>query len=217
MQKYFSVLRNCQLFNRIEDKDFNKILNCLDAKKKSYSKGDMILSEGDTAKYFGIILNGKVQIERVDYYGTRSILTSIEESQLFGESFACAGIKSMPVNVIAAENTEILLIDAKRISQSCSKSCSFHNQLIFNLLNIVAKKNLVFHEKIEITSKRTTREKLMTYLLLQEKKHNSNSFTIPYDRQELADYLEVERSGLCTEISKLRKEKRIKCTRSKFT
>lgn len=88
---------------------------------------------------------------------------------------------------------------------------------IFNLLTVMAKKNLIFHQKIEITSKRTTREKLMTYLLLQAKDAESSTFTIPYDRQELADYLGVERSGLSAEISKLRKEHVLACRRSTFT
>lgn len=141
----------------------------------------------------------------------------IEPSRIFGESFACAGIEVLPVNVVASEDTDVLLIDARRITQSCSNSCSFHSRMIFNLLNIVARKNLVFHQKIEITSKRSTREKLMTYLLLEAKKNGSNTFTIPYDRQELADYLEVERSGLSAEISKMKKEKMLESHRCTFS
>ena len=217
MKKYFDVLRKCPLFNGIYDNDLTAMLGCLGAKESEYKKGDTILAEGNPAKYLGIVLVGKVQIERVDYYGNRSILTTIEPSRIFGESFACAGIKVLPVNVVASEDTEVLLIDARRITQSCSNSCSCHSRMIFNLLNIVARKNLVFHQKIEITSKRSTREKLMTYLLLEVKKSGSNTFTIPYDRQELADSLEVERSGLSAEISKMRKEKILECHRCTFT
>ena len=217
MTKYIDVLRKCPLFIGIEDEDLIAIMKCLDVKEDTYKKGDTILAEGDPAKYLGIVLTGQVQIDRVDYYGNRSILTSIEPSTIFGESFACAGLDSLPVNVTAVEDTSILLIDARRITQSCSNSCSFHNKMIFNLLNIVARKNLIFHRKIEITSKRSTRAKLMTYLLLEAKKNGSNTFTIPYDRQELADYLEVERSGLSAEIGKLRKEKIVSCCKSTFT
>ena len=99
-----------------------------------------------------------------------------------------------------------MLIDCNHILHTCSNNCGFHQQLIFNLMKDLAVKTLLFHQKIEITSKRTTREKLMTYLLIQAKRVNSNSFDIPFDRQELADYLEVERSGLSAEISKLRQE-----------
>lgn len=217
MKKYFEVLRKCPLFNQIEDESLVRALVCLGAKEKSYKKGDTVLTEGQEAKYFGIVLKGSVQLERVDYYGNRSILTSIEPSQLFGEAFACAGIKSLPIDVIAAEDTDILFIDVKRAASSCDAACAFHAQLIINLLNIVAKKNLVLHQKIEITSKHSTREKLMTYLFLQEKNTGSRTFTIPYNRQELADYLGVERSGLSAEISKLRNEKVLECKRSTFT
>lgn len=217
MKKYFEVLRKCPLFNQIEDESLVRALVCLGAKEKSYKKGDTVLTEGQEAKYFGIVLKGSVQLERVDYYGNRSILTSIEPSQLFGEAFACAGIKSLPIDVIAAEDTDIFFIDVRHIASPCDAACAFHAQLIINLLNIVAKKNLVLHQKIEITSKHSTREKLMTYLFLQEKNTGSRTFTIPYNRQELADYLGVERSGLSAEISKLRNEKVHECKRSTFT
>lgn len=217
MKKYFEVLRKCPLFNQIEDESLVRALICLGAKEKRYKKGDTVLTEGQEAKYFGIVLKGSVQLERVDYYGNRSILTSIEPSQLFGEAFACAGIKSLPIDVIAAEDTDIFFIDVRHIASPCDAACAFHAQLIINLLNIVAKKNLVLHQKIEITSKHSTREKLMTYLFLQEKNTGSRTFTIPYNRQELADYLGVERSGLSAEISKLRNEKVLECKRSTFT
>lgn len=217
MQKYFSVLRKCPLFNQIEDENLDKALYCLGARKKCYNKGDTVFAEGDEAKYLGIVLNGSIQLVRVDYYGNRSILTSVGRSQLFGEAFACAGVMSLPIDVIAAENTEILLIEARNIISPCKNACGFHSRLITNLLTTVANKNLVLHRKIEIISKRGTREKLMTYLLLQAKTAESSTFTIPFDRQELADYLGVERSGLSAEISKLRNEKVLECKKSTFT
>ncbi len=217
MKNYFDILRKCPLFHQIADESLNEMLGCLSAKESSYQKGDTVFAEGDKAKGFGIVLKGSVQLVRVDYYGNRSILTNIEPPQLFGEAFACAGLQSLPVDAVAAEDTEVLFIDAQQIARPCGNACAFHRQLIANLLQIVAKKNLVLHQKIEITSKRSTREKLMTYLLLQAKKAKSSTFTIPFDRQELADYLGVERSGLSAEISKLRKEKVLACTRSTFT
>ena len=217
MQKNFEVLRKCTIFNQIEDESLVHALGCLKAKKKSYKKGDTVFAEGEKAGYLGIVLKGSVQLIRVDYFGNRSIFASVGQSQLFGEAFACAGVKSLPIDVIAAENTEVLLINAKNISSPCKNACAFHARLILNLLNTVANKNLVLHQKIEITSKRSTREKLMTYLLIEAKKAERATFTIPYDRQELADYLGVERSGLSAEISKLRNENVLECRRSTFT
>lgn len=217
MKDYFDILRECPLFDRIGDESLKEMLGCLNAKECSYKKGDVVFAEGDKAKYLGIVLEGSVQLVRVDYYGNRSILTNIEPPQLFGEAFACAGLKSLPVDAVAATDTRILLLDAQRIARPCGNACPCHGQTILNLLHIVAKKNLVLHQKIEITSKRSTREKLMTYLLLQAKNAKSHTFTVPYDRQELADYLEVDRSGLSAEISKLRNEKVLECRRSTFT
>ena len=217
MKDFFDILRECPLFDRIGDERLKEMLGCLNAKERSYKKGDAVFAEGDKAKYLGIVLEGSVQLVRVDYYGNRSILANIEPPQLFGEAFACAGLKSLPVDAVAATDTRILLLDAQRIARPCGNACPCHGQTILNLLHIVAKKNLVLHQKIEITSKRSTREKLMTYLLLQAKNAKSHTFTVPYDRQELADYLEVDRSGLSAEISKLRNEKVLECRRSTFT
>lgn len=206
MKKYFEILRKCALFEKVEDENLIAILGCIRAKVIQYRKNETIIAEGTPAKQIGIVLTGEVQIVRNDYYGNRSIVTNVEPAQIFGESFACAGVEEMPVDVVATTDTDVMLIDCQRITNSCCNACSFHSQIIFNLMKVVAIKNLIFHQKIEITSKRTTREKLMTYLLSQAKKNNSKSFYIPYDRQALADYLEVDRSGLSAEISKMRKE-----------
>lgn len=210
MQKYFEILRKCSLFNEIEDIDLTSLLGCLDAKIKTYDKKETVVAEGAPAKYIGIVLSGSAQIVQIDFFGNRSILSVLEPSDIFAESFACAEVQSIPINVIASEQCVIMLIDAQRIIHSCSNACNFHQQMIFNLLKNMANKNISFHQKIEITSKRSTREKLMAYLMLQAKKANSTRFHIPFDRQTLADYLEVDRSGLSAEISKLRKEGVIK-------
>lgn len=217
MKKYTDVLSRCPLFAGIEEPDMGAMLGCFDAKENKYKKGDAIFSEGDPAGCLGIVLEGAAQIERVDYFGNRSILATVRPGEIFGESFACAEISAMPVDVIAIEDATVLLVDVGRLTKSCTNACEFHSRMILNLLNVVAGKNLVLHQKIEITSKRTTREKLMAYLLMEGKKKGSSRFTIPYNRQELADYLEVDRSGLSAEISKLQKEKIITCKRNQFS
>lgn len=217
MEAYFPVLYECPLFANIVKKDLKSMLTCLNAKVFFYKKGENVMCEGERAKDIGIVLSGKVQMIRNDYFGNRSIVAEIGISQLFGEAFACAGIEKMPLDVVATVDTDVMLIDAARIISACNHTCDFHRQIIFNLLKDVSTKNLMFHQKIEVTSKRSTREKIMAYLLLQAKKNNSNSFIIPFDRQELADYLEVERSGLSAEISKMRKEGLILSNKNRFT
>lgn len=217
MKKYMEILKKCPLFLGIEENDLLKMLNCLGAKIESFDKKFTVFAEGNRAKYIGIVLSGNVQITQVDYYGNRSILGNVSSTQVFLESFACAEVGAIPVDVVATEPTVIMLIDCGHILHTCSNNCGFHQQLIFNLMKDLAQKNIAFHEKIEVTSKRSTRDKLMAYLLTQAKKAESNSFTIPFDRQELADFLEVDRSGLSAEISKLRNEGVLKSHRSSFT
>lgn len=216
MTRYYNVIRKCPLFHEIEDENITAMLGCIGAKWQSYPKNTPIISEGDPAIYVGMVLSGSVQIVREDYYGNRSIVTKLEPAQLFGESFSCAEVDAMPVSVIASTDAEILLMDCRRITQSCCNACEFHNRMIFNLMKVMARKNLIFNEKIEITGKRSTREKLMAFLLLQAKKNKSDTFTISYNRQELADFLEVERSGLSVEISKLCKAGVIKADKKTF-
>lgn len=215
MKKYMEILRNCNLFENMENENITAMLSCLGAEVQAYAKNQYIFTEGEIASHMGILLSGTAQIVRVDFYGNRSIVTTIEPQQLFGESFACTETRSIPVNVIAEKDCKVMLIDSRKILQPCSNACEFHRKIIFNLTKEIAAKNLLLNQKIEIISKRTTREKLMTYLLMLAKQHGS-SFTIPYDRQELADFLEVDRSGLSAEISKLRKENVIECKRSFF-
>lgn len=206
MKKYFEILRKCPLFNQIEDENLLRMLSCFGAKVEFFDKKYTIFAEGTRAKHIGIVLSGSAQVIQMDYYGNRSILLGVEPSEMFGEAFACAEVNSMPVAVVANEPSEIMLIDCNHILHTCNNNCGFHQQIIFNLMKNLATKNIMFQQRIEITSKRSTREKLMTYLMFQAKKMKSSSFDIPFDRQELADYLEVDRSGLSAEISKLRKE-----------
>ena len=216
MEQYFNALQKCPLFCGITDAELSAMIPCLGARITRFDKGDFIMTEGEAARYVGVVLSGTVHIVRVDYFGNRSIIEGIGPSDLFGESFACAGVSTIPVNAIAAEPAEVMLIDCLKITRSCSSACEFHQRMIYNLLKVVAEKNLAFHQKIEITSKRTTREKLLAYLLLQAKKSGGEPFEIPYNRQELADYLGVERSGLSVEIGKLCRQGVITADRKQF-
>lgn len=216
MKKYLEILKACPLFENIEEQDLLKMLGCLGVKVESFDKKYTIFAEGAPARYIGIVLSGSAQIIQVDYYGNRSILSEVESGEVFSEEFACAGVESIPISVVADEPCEIMLINCSHIMHTCSNNCGFHQTLIFNLMKDLANKSIMFHQRIEVTSKRTTREKLMTYLALRAKKMGSNSFDIPFDRQELADYLEVDRSGLSAEISKLRSEGILECRKKHF-
>ena len=217
MKKYLKILKDCALFRQIGAEDLLKMLVCLGARVEFFDKKYTIIAEGSPAKYIGIVLSGSVQVVRIDYYGNRSLISELGPGQVFGEAFACAEVSSVPATVIAQDPCEVMLIEAGHILHTCTNHCMFHQQLIFNLMKDLAEKTILFHQKIEIAAKRTTREKLMTYLLFQAQKAGADTFRIPFDRQELADYLDVDRSGLSAEISKLRKEGVLESEKSLFT
>jgi CRP-like cAMP-binding protein len=216
MKKYIGVLKRCPLFVGIEEAEICGMLDCLGASVIKADRGQIILAEGDPANRIGIVLRGSVQVVREDYYSNRDLLAIVLPGQLFAEAFACAGVKSIPVSVIAAEESEIMLVSQQQALTRCEKGCDFHNRLVSNLLQIVAAKNLALNRKIEFMSQKTTAQKLMAFLLWQAKQAGSSEFSIPFDRQQLADYLGVERSAMSAELSKLRQQGRIEYKKNRF-
>jgi len=163
------------------------------------------------ARWVGLVLSGAVHVIQEDYYGNRSIVSTFQPPQLFGEAFACAGVASLPVSVEAAQDSTLLLLDCQRVIRTCSDACAFHQRLLSNLLHVVAAKNLLLTQKLSFLSKRTTKEKLMAYLMEEARRAGSPTFRLPYDRQGLADYLGVDRSAMSAELSKLRRAGVLDC------
>ena len=205
MEKYFDKLLATPLFSGIAKNELSAMLGCMEASVLTAQKNSPVFLEGDDAGFFGIVLEGSVQIVKDDFYGNRSILTYAEPGELFGEAFACGDVDKMSVSGYAAKDSKILMLSCKKMLTVCSSACSFHNRLIKNLLTVVANRNLNLSQKISVMSHKTTKEKLMAYLLEQAKRAGRSDFTIPLDRQALADYLGVERSAMSAELGKLRK------------
>ena len=216
MKNLLDIIKMVELFKGIEESELPQLLKCLSVKKAFYEKGQTIFFSGETINRFGIVVSGQVQIVQDDYFGNRSILAIIDKGHLFGESFAFAKSKALPVSVITTTESEVLFIDCSRLVSQCANVCSFHSRLIQNMLNIISMKNILLTEKIEFTSKRTTREKLLSYLSAEAKKSGTSPFYIPFNRQELADYLSVERSAMSAELSKLRDDGVLKYNKNKF-
>ena len=151
-----------------------------------------------------------------DYYGNRSILGQFGPGDLVGESFACAESPSLPVDVIATADSEAMLIDCRRLASPCEKACGFHNRLVQNMMRVLSRKNIALTRKMQITSRRTTREKLLSYLAAEAVKNRSNQFEIPFNRQELADYLCVDRSALSRELGAMQAEGLLKYEKNRF-
>lgn len=216
MKKYTELLITVPLFKDIKVSDLQPLLACLSPKLERYEKNDIVFMSGDSINSFGIVLSGQVQVILEDFYGNRSILAQVGKGNLFGEAFAFAEYKSLPVSIIAAAESELLFIDSRRITSPCSNLCIYHRQLIQNMMNILALKNITLTQKIELVSKRTTREKLLAYLSYEAQKAGKSSFRIPFDRQGLADYLAVDRSAMSAVLSNLKKEGIINFHKNKF-
>ncbi|MBQ9980245.1 MAG: Crp/Fnr family transcriptional regulator [Oscillospiraceae bacterium] len=216
MEKYLKILINCPLFACISESELPGMLGCLGARITPVVRGESIFTEGEPAQYVGLVLEGGVQVVREDFYGNRSVMTHIGPGGLFGEVFACAGMKTLPVSVVAESRGQVMLLNCSRILKTCSSACDFHTKLVANLLQVMAEKNQFLNQKIEFLSKRTTRQKLLAFLMAQAKRCGSDTFVIPYDRQALADFLGVDRSAMSAEISRMKAEGLIDTHRSRF-
>lgn len=200
------ILKQTEVFQDMKTADIEAILSCMAANTKKYAKDSFVLNFGDMITSLGIVLSGQVNVIMEDYWGNRNIITMIKEGMTFAESYACAENVPLRVSVQAAKDTEVLWMDVKKILTVCSSSCAFHNSLIRNLVTLLATKNLIMNNKLTFLTQRSTREKLLAYLYSQSKSRGSNAFSIPFDRQQLADFLSVDRSAMSNELSKLRNE-----------
>ncbi len=214
--KYLEVLHKCHLFENIELDELEEMLNHMSTIKRSYKKGQYIYQIGDQVTSIGILLSGKVHITKEDYWGNTTIIANIVEGMVFGESFACAENSAILVNAIAKNDSEVMFLDVEKMLVE-SYSSIVQPKMIRNLITVLANKNLFLTGKIEHIAKRTTREKLLSYLSEQSNKVGSATFDIPFNRQQLADYLTVDRSAMSNELSKLRQEGILEYHRSHFT
>lgn len=217
MKKAYDALKKCPLFAGISEKDMESLLGCLNAKEINTKKGDAIFSAGDRPDYIGIVLKGSAHVVQEDYWGNRTILTDVREGGLFGEAFSCAEAAALPVSVFSHEAGAFLLMDCRKILTTCSSACLFHTRLIRNLMKVLANKNIFLTRKMEHITKKSTRDRVLSYLSECALSEGSDVFSIPFDRQELADYLSVERSALSNTLSKMRDEGLILFEKNKFT
>ena len=216
MNQYLDILLEVSLFRNINRSDIESLIQCLSARISNYKKDDIIFRIGDQVSMVGIVLEGGVQVVRDDLFGNRTILTTLAAGDIFGETFACAGVKILPVSVLTTADSKVLLMDYRRIITTCSSSCIFHQLLVENMLQILAQKNLMLNQKIDVISARTTRDKLMVYLTALSQKEKNNCFDIPYNRQGLADFLSVDRSAMSSELGKMRDEGILKFHKNHF-
>lgn len=216
MKKYLSVLRQCTLFHGLSDDEILSSLHCIGIEEEAKEKNEYILRAGDKTDTISLLASGKALVIQEDLWGNRNVIAKLEPGDFFAEPFAVIPDAVISVSVIATESCRIIKIDISRLLTVCPSACSHHNRLIRNLVTAFARKLLVFNDKITHMSKRKTRDKLLSYLSAESFRQNTLSFDIPFNRQELADFLCVERAAMSVELSKLQKEGLLKTDHSHF-
>lgn len=210
------ILLQSVLFQQIEAENIEHLLSCLKARKSDFPKDYTIIDEGEYTDEMGIILTGSANIVRHDFWGNRTVVANLIAADSFAETIACTQLPS-EVAVITSESTSILFLNIHQVITACHKGCAFHHGLIENMVRLLSQKNLELMKKMNHITKRSTREKLLSYLSEEAMKRKNRTFTIPFDRQQLADYLCVERSAMSSELSKMRSEGLLEYQKSTFT
>ncbi len=216
MKKYVPILKKTKLFSGVGEDDVTSMLSCLGARLKSYKKGEFVLRQGEHLSDIVVLVEGKLHIQKDDYWGNRSILGLIEVGEMFGEAYVSPESSSLLNDVVAVEDSTAIFFDVKRIITTCPSACRFHSMVVQNMFFAISEKNRKLVQKLGHMSKRTTREKLISYLSEEAGRQNSSSFSIPFNRQQLADFLSVDRSAMSNELCKMRDEGLLEFEKNKF-
>lgn len=216
MKEFVPVLKRTKLFSGVGDDDISTMLTCLGARLLTYKKGEHVLRQGEHLSDILVLAEGSLHIQRVDYWGNRSILGHIGVGEIFGEAYVAPESGTLLNDVIAVEDSAVFFFDVKRVISTCSSACRFHTMVVQNLFFAISEKNRGLVQKLDYMSRRTTREKLLSYLSEEAKKQNSASITLPFNRQQLADYLSVDRSAMSNELCKMRDEGLLEFEKNRF-
>lgn len=213
--KYFELLKSVKLFGGIGTEDLDAMLKCLGSEARRFRKDEILLLAGDKPEYVGVVLSGQLYIAREGYDGSRSLIAAITPGEIFAEALCCAGVSESPVTVTAGTDSVVMLLRFSRILHTCAGSCTFHTMLIENMLRIIANKNLLLQNRMEIVGLKSVRMKVRRYLESFAPKQGRN-ITIPFNREELADFLCVERSALSHELAKMKRDGLIDYRKNEF-
>ena len=216
MEKYFDKIKKSPVFAGLSDEEIRAFLTCSNSKTDSVKKGGFIFREGDGISRFGLLLGGEALIIHEDFWGNRNIISRVVPPQLFAETFAFSSGKTLSVSVVAESDCTFMLFDVEKMMFPCASVCAHHGKIIRNLLSDMANKNIRMNEKLLHMAKRSTREKLLSYLSSVSEAKGKNEFDIPFSRQQLADYLSVDRSAMSAELSKMKNEGIIDCEKNHF-
>lgn len=216
LEKYYNQIKNSPIFYGMNDDELKGLLECFNARIRRFEKEEMIIRQGDLITNIYLILDGEVNIEKDSYWGRRIIISRLGKNDNLALSFVGSQNVESSVDAITTKDTLVLILSYEKCTSMCQNACTRHKVLINNLFQILSKENIELLQKIENVSQKTIRDKLLTYLSNEAQKQHSNSFEIYFNRQELADYLNVDRSAMSFELSKLQKEGLIKYNKNNF-
>ena len=206
MKDFLPVIRASRLFSGVSERELEAMLACLRPETRDYPKDAFVLRAGDTAEAVGLVLSGTILMLQEDVWGNRNILSKAGPGQIFAAAYACAPGSVLNVSVLAETPVTVLFLNVGRVLTLCPAACAHHSRIIRNLLGELAGKNLRLGEKLTHMGQRTTRAKIMSYLSAEAQRLGTYELDIPFSRQQLADYLGVERSGLSLELGKMKQD-----------
>lgn len=211
------TLMGFRLFLGMTEEEIKEMLAFLQAKEVRYQKGEVIFHAGQTTSQMGLVLEGSVTVESNDLWGNRTILNLIEPGFLFAETYALLQKEPMLVDAVANEDCCIMLLKVDGLNSMKSNQAAWAMKYTTNLLRISSYKNLLLSGRNFHTAPKTIRGRVMSYLNSVALQKHVNSFDIPYDRQQLADYLNLDRSALSKELGKMQRDGLIKVKKNHFT
>lgn len=216
MKNYYNQIKNSPIFFGMNEDELKGLLECFNARIRNYDDGEMIIRQGDMINNIYLILEGAVNIEKDSYWGRRIIVSRLGVNNNIALSFVASKNITSGIDAVSIGNSKILILNYEKCTSMCQNACTRHKVLINNLFEILSKENIELLQKIENISQKTIREKLLTYFSNEARKNKSNIFEIPFNRQDLADYLNIDRSAMSFELSKMQKDGLIKFDKNKF-
>ncbi|MCL2884661.1 MAG: Crp/Fnr family transcriptional regulator [Oscillospiraceae bacterium] len=199
----FPLLKTVPLFRGIADEERRDLLNCLGARVRRVPKNGVLLRAGDPPRHIGVVLSGTLHIIKETEDGGSTLVAPVVPGEIFAEALCCAGVAESPVTVLADEAASVLLLRFDHVLGICQNACPYHRKLLENLLKLVAEKSLYLQNRLDILSLKSIREKLLRYLTPRAQRPHA-PFTVPFNREQLAAYLGVERSALSHELMKMK-------------
>lgn len=217
LSPYLPTIVGSRLFSGITQEEAASMLGCLRPRRLRAARGEYVVHAGDELRSVPLVLEGGVSILREDWWGNRNIQNQATAGETFGVSYALTPGSHIGVSVVAEEDTTIAELAVGPMLRTCSSACPYHMRLLENLVGTIAHRNLQINAKLSFLSQRSTRDKLLAYLSAVSQEEGSASFDIPYNRQQLADYLSVNRSAMSSELSHMADEGLIAYKRNHFT